>query len=135
MKPGKFVHVETRWFRVLVCGSRSWDDPSIVGVVLAGYERRASELGGRLSVISGMARGADSHAAAWADNHSVPLLKYPADWKTFGKRAGFVRNKRMLDEGRPDVVVAFARDLASSRGTNMMVELARSAGVKTWVVS
>jgi hypothetical protein len=35
----------------------------------------------------------------------------------------------MLDEGCPDLVVAFYARLVKSRGTQMMVDIARKAGV------
>ncbi len=41
----------------------------------------------------------------------------------------------MLDEGKPDVVVAFVdKPLAESKGTKMMVDLAVQAGVHAYVI-
>lgn len=44
---------------------------------------------------------------------------------TNGKAAGPIRNQRMLDEGKPDLVVAFP----GGRGTADMVRRAKAAGV------
>ncbi len=41
---------------------------------------------------------------------------FPAPWDTMGRKAGFVRNVWMLDE-QPDLVIAFATDIKTSRGT------------------
>ncbi len=46
----------------------------------------------------------------------------------FGRGAGFIRNDRMLVEGKPDTVVAFYDSLTQrSRGTAHTVQLARTA--------
>jgi hypothetical protein len=51
---------------------------------------------------------------------------YPADWAKHGRAASPIRNQQMLDEGRPNLVVAFP----GGRGTADMVRRARSAGVE-----
>jgi hypothetical protein len=48
-----------------------------------------------------------------------------ADWEKLGRSAGPIRNQAMLDEGRPDLVVAFP----GHHGTADMVRRARAAGV------
>ena len=77
-------------------------------------------------VIHGAARGADTMAGAWAVARNVPVQAFPAQWDTFKKRAGPIRNQQMLTEGRPDLVIAFP----GARGTAHMVGLAREAGVE-----
>ncbi|WP_245576775.1 SLOG family protein [Kaistia adipata] len=77
-------------------------------------------------VISGMATGADTLAAEWAERFGFPLRKFPADWKAHGRAAGPIRNQRMIDEGRPDLVIAFP----GGRGTADMVRRAKAAGIE-----
>lgn len=79
-----------------------------------------------ITIISGMASGVDSAAVDFAVVHYCDLETYPADWKTHGKAAGFIRNQQMLDEGKPDLVVAFP----GGKGTADMVKRAKKAGVK-----
>lgn len=79
-----------------------------------------------IEIISGMASGVDSVAVDWATCNWCKWHEYPANWEEYGKRAGYIRNKQMLDEGKPDLVVAFP----GGRGTAMMVKLARHAGVE-----
>jgi UDP-N-acetylmuramoylalanine-D-glutamate ligase len=55
----------------------------------------------------------------------VPV-KAPADCETHGRSADPIRNRRTLDEGKPDLVVAFP----GGRGTAHMVSQARAAGVR-----
>ena len=64
-------------------------------------------------MIAGGARGADTFAEEWAKAAGLPCTVYQAYWKGLGRKAGPIRNRRMLDEGLPDLVVAFpgAREL------------------------
>jgi hypothetical protein len=57
------------------------------------------------------------------------VLPFPADWNTHGKAAGPIRNRQMLKEGKPDVVLAFHEDLGRSKGTADMVRAAKAAGI------
>ena len=59
----------------------------------------------------------------------------PADWDQFGKNAGPIRNKAMLAEHVPDVVIAFHVAIEKARGTKHMVTLARKAKIPVRVVS
>lgn len=104
--------------KILVCGGRDYDD---VEHVYATLDRLDPHV-----IISGMASGADSIAAMYADEKFIELDPYPANWKRYGQRAGYVRNKKMLDQGLPDLVVAFP----GGKGTAMMVKLAKAAGVR-----
>lgn len=117
--------------RVLVCGSRTFTDESIVTRVLHGFWDST------LTVIEGGAKGADALAAFWAQTRpdGVGHEQYPADWATHGKAAGPRRNQLMLDEGKPDIVLAFVdKPLVESKGTADMVRRARMAGVTTYVM-
>lgn len=66
----------------------------------------------------------------WAMKNKVSVIKFPADWKTHGRAAGPTRNRQMLQEGDPDLIVAFPKTiLEASRGTRNMVEQARKLGL------
>ena len=84
--------------------------------------------GGKWSfeMICGMARGADMMAYQWAQRHGITVHEFPADWDKHGRSAGYIRNKKMLDEGKPDLIVAFP----GGKGTKMMVDLAEKAGIE-----
>ena len=49
-------------------------------------------------VLSGTARGVDRLGERWAKEHNVPIERYPADWNTFAKMAGYIRNRKMVDK-------------------------------------
>jgi hypothetical protein len=111
--------------RVLVCGDRNWDDfPYLCNVLDEIHSRETITL-----VIEGEARGADTMSRLWAEHHHIPVAKYPADWHTYGRAAGPIRNRQMLREGHPDLVVAFHRNIVESKGTRNMVEISMKAGV------
>lgn len=89
-------------------------------------------------VIHGAARGADRIAGRLALTYGLKVIDFPADWMGHGKAAGPIRNKLMLDVGRPTEVWAFKADFdetLSRGGTENMVRIAREAGVKTTVVT
>jgi UDP-N-acetylmuramoylalanine-D-glutamate ligase len=64
-------------------------------------------------------------ASTWASLNGRGHVAFPADWKTHGKAAGPKRNRQMLDDAKPDLVVAFP----GGRGTDDMVNKAKSRGV------
>ena len=106
--------------RVLVCGGRNFKDEAAVFQTL-------DQIGGVAHLIEGGAKGADTLARLWANRNLGPdqLTTFEAEWRVHGKAAGAIRNQRMLDEGKPDLVVAFP----GGRGTADMVRRAERAGV------
>ena len=54
------------------------------------------------------------------------MLLVPAEWALHGKKAGYLRNEKMLRMGKPDLVVAFPGGV----GTAMMVDLAKKKGLR-----
>jgi hypothetical protein len=105
--------------RVIVCGGRDYGDWFHLRDTLDTLhaERRFDH------VITGAAPGADTLADTWARSKAISVSRYYALWRTYGPAAGPMRNQKMLDEGRPDLVVAFP----GGRGTADMVNRARAA--------
>lgn len=109
--------------RVLVCGGRDYEDRARVWSVLNELHSRQKIT----TVITGGAKGADTFARGWAvGTPGVTSLVFPAKWAEQGRGAGPRRNQQMLDEGKPQIVVAFPGGV----GTADMVSRARKAGVK-----
>lgn len=126
--------------RVLVCGGRDYPNhilvwttldalfglsdevllPPLGAVIIHGGAGSVIEVEGRKKVI-----GADLIAREWAICNWVPDEEYLPDWNTHGKAAGPIRNQKMLDEGKPDLVVAFP----GGRGTADMVRRAEKAQI------
>ena len=109
--------------KVLVCGGRDFNDGARLREVLDSFHEN---LGPITCLVHGAANGADSLAGTWAAMKGVLTKAYPADWKKNGRGAGPIRNRQMLDEEHPDIIIAFP----GGRGTAHMVNLARSRGFK-----
>jgi len=107
--------------KVLVCGGRDFVDVPFIQKTLDKY---LQEFGFDV-LIEGDARGVDRIAGYWARKHKLTNLKYPADWEMHGKAAGYIRNRQMLEEGQPDLVIAFP----GGKGTANMIKIAKDAGV------
>lgn len=111
--------------RVLICGSRHYDDYSEFCQKIDEIEDWDNKQ--PITVIEGGAKGADYLARIWAKECGWDLEEYPANWKELGKAAGPIRNKQMLEEGKPDLVVAFLAP--DSRGTANMIKQAQEANI------
>lgn len=107
--------------RVIICGGRDYQDRRRVYSVLDEMHARTPIT----ALIHGNARGADSLANDWAAG-KVKTLTFNPLWEEHGKSAGPKRNQKMLDEGKPDLVVAFP----GGRGTADMIARAEAAAVK-----
>ena len=114
--------------RVLVCGSRDWNDRDMIRAAL-------SRLPSGTIVIEGEARGADLLARSVAEELGFEVVKFPADWTRYHRAAGPIRNQQMLVEGKPDYVIAFHDDIRTSKGTFDMVNRARGAGIRVMIIS
>lgn len=114
--------------RVLVCGGRDFTDRQAVYTHL---NRIHAETPITL-IIHGHAKGADRLGWDWARIHRIPARGFHADWDRHGKKAGPIRNRKMLAEGRPELVLAFPTP--NSVGTWHMITISRAAGVRVEVV-
>ena len=117
--------------RVLICGDRYWESFQLILDELSKIQQER----GVEAVIEGEATGADTLGRLAAERLGIPVEKYPADWRKYGLRAGYVRNAQMLKEGRPTYVLAFHEFIEKSKGTKMVVELARRAAVPVQIVT
>lgn len=116
--------------RVIVTGSRDWQDVhAVVKALIVAYQE-ARARGSFLTVVHGGCPGADAIASAWCWKQrrlgaKVLEVVYEADWSR-GRKAGPERNRRMVEAGA-DKVLAFSRN--RSRGTASTIRFAREAGI------
>lgn len=72
-------------------------------------------------------------AREWARSNSVDHLQFNADWQRYGKRAGFIRNERMVEYATRSMphhhVIVYAWWDGSSPGTRHMIQLCKDAGL------
>jgi hypothetical protein len=118
-------------FRVLVCGGRDYDNRDRLFGVLDKALRAATLAGKAFTLVHGGARGADSLSGLWATTRQVSDVRvYQADWDAHKKAAGPIRNKKMLTESQPHVIIAFK----GGSGTAHMMKIGREAGVPVYEV-
>jgi hypothetical protein len=106
---------------LVIAGSRSIDPRAAYDAIesaLAATDYTIRE------IVSGTARGVDAAGELWAHRHNFPVRRFPADWKTFGKRAGVMRNVDMARHA--DRLLAIWD--GESRGTGHMVSAMRALG-------
>ena len=121
VKDGEKRPDEQKEFRVVVAGSRSFDD----------YKRLSTELDSYLAgktnvtIISGTARGADRLGERYAAEHNMKLERFPAEWDKYHKGAGPIRNHKMVLEA--DAVVVFWDN--ESSGSKNIIDYAREENV------
>lgn len=108
-------------YKLIVAGSRSFTDHAWMERVLIDLCEEGNLKDRAVSIVSGMARGADLLAAGFARRHQVKLYEFPADWEKFGKSAGFHRNREMGHFS--DGLLVFWD--GHSRGTKHMIEYMR----------
>lgn len=106
-------------FRVIVAGSRDFNDYKLLETKLDHYLKNKVVAGYNIVIVSGTARGADQLGELYASNKGYSIAKYPADW-SLGKRAGYIRNDLMANNA--DACVCFWDGI--SRGTKHMIDIA-----------
>lgn len=109
--------------RLAVVGSR--DYPTL-GNVRAYVESLPQET----VIVSGGARGVDAVAEATARTRKMEVVVLRADWSTYGKAAGPMRNRVIVRDC--DAMVAFWD--GTSRGTADSIRAARAAGKPVTVI-
>lgn len=103
--------------RAIVTGGRDYDDQAALD--------RALDVLKPSEVATGAAPGADALARLWCLRNGVPCKEYRANWRQRGRKAGPERNAFMLDDFKPDVVIA----CPGGAGTADMVRRTRAAGI------
>lgn len=125
------------YYRVVVTGDRNWPDNGWFAI----KERMTSIADDALCapeyvlIITGGARGVDTQADLCASILSYKTHVVHAEWDKYGKKAGPIRNIRMLEQYKPHLVLAFHNDLENSKGTKHCVNQARAREIEVEVVS
>lgn len=83
-----------------------------------------------ITIVSGCARGADRMGEIFAENNHYDVIKKPAQWDIYGRKAGYIRNTEMAKIG--NVLIAFW-DMKSP-GTRNMITLANKYNLQVFVI-
>jgi hypothetical protein len=110
--------------RIGITGGRDYANEAKVRHVL---DLAYSRLEDKMFLVVGCARGADKHARTWAADTLPPdqYEIYKADWDTYGKAAGHLRNKEMATSGLK-LLIAFP----GGTGTANMKKQCADLGIK-----
>ena len=114
--------------KILICGDRHWSNRASIYKSLVVFRDMS------VTVVHGGAKGADTIGGEAAESLGFKTIVYPADWNKYGRLAGPIRNKQMLDE-QPDIVLAFHDNIEQSKGTKHMVSIARKARIEVVVIT
>lgn len=112
--------------RMIVCGGRDFADysyfVSCMDRLLSYYKS--------IRLVSGHASGADHFAERYAAERRIEIEIFPAEWKKYGRAAGPIRNRAMLDYAKETVPEVAAFWDGKSKGTKDMLKHAKAAGAK-----
>lgn len=111
--------------RVIIAGSRSIHD---YAKVCNAVQRSGFAIG---RVLSGLAGGVDMLAVHYALERGLPCDPFPAEWKKWGRSAGYRRNEQMAKHADALIAVWDGR----SPGTKHMIAVAKARGIPVFVVS
>ena len=115
-------------FKLIVAGGRDFANADLLArVLIAMADVEYADY--NISIVSGMARGADKLAYEFAKYHDIQCYEFPAEW-SIGKRAGYMRNTKMGQFA--DGLLAF---YSGTTGTKHMIEYMKSLGKPVTVVN
>ena len=113
-------------FKVIVAGSRTFGNFKLLCEKLDNILANKTNV----TIISGMANGADMLGVKYAEMRKLKILKMPADWNTHGLKAGYLRNMEMAKAS--NALVAFWD--GKSKGTNHMIAIAKELNLPTRII-
>ena len=108
--------------RTIIAGSRQlrwWDTHTAI-------KRCPWEI---TEVVSGCAKGPDTHGKSWAEYNDIPVKHFPADWSKHGRSAGYIRNGEMAIYADAMIAVWDGK----SRGAKDMINKAKRHGLRVYV--
>lgn len=103
--------------RLAIIGSRTFNDYELLEKsIIANFMIDNIDL-----IVSGGANGADKLGEKFANVNNIQTIIFKPDWNKYGKSAGFIRNKLIVDNC--DSVVAFWD--SKSKGTKHSLDYAK----------
>lgn len=110
--------------RLAIVGSRTFNNKALLENTLNNHKDRIT------LVVSGGAKGADSLGESWAVQNNIPVKVFKPEWHKYGKSAGTVRNKLIIQEC--DMCIAFWD--GKSKGTANSIFICEKLNKKVSVI-
>lgn len=121
---------ENEKIRIIIAGSRNFNDYELLSKTIL-EDNVCLE---NATIISGTAKGADRLGEKFAEEHNLNLVRMPADWNTYGKRAGYLRNTDMANYASKGKGILYAFWDGESRGTKNMILIAKEKGLEVHII-
>lgn len=118
---------------ILVTGDRNWYEWETVENTLKAVLKVTDLAAADVTLTHGDARGLDTLAGEVAEELGMTVEIYPAEWNRYGKGAGPIRNRQMLDTD-PDIVIGFHDSIKTSSGTRDCLREARERKLPTTLI-
>ena len=116
--------------RIVIGGSRHFQDYNIFCRLLD--HCLETELNGcNITILSGHCSGVDRMAERYAEEHGIPLAVFPAEWERYGRAAGPLRNRHMVEQC--DGIIALWD--GNSKGTKDLIATARKLDKPLWILN
>lgn len=115
--------------KLIVAGGRDFVDTQMMITVLLDLVEKG-KIDPNPELVCGMARGADILAFRLWKSENMQIHVFPAEWDTYGKSAGFRRNKEMGEFA--DAAVCFWD--GKSKGTKHMIDIMQRLNKPVYVV-
>ena len=117
-------------YKVIIAGGRDFEDYEYMCEELTDLFYNTIDFKRKeIKIITGMAKGADTLAIRYAEEHKMTKILFPANWKAYPRIAGFLRNYDMLNVATH--LIAFWD--GKSSGTKHMIDIAQEKGIPTYI--
>lgn len=120
-------------FKVIIAGSREFDNYDMLKEKCDKILSRKVNDGEEIIIVSGTAKGADMLGEKYAEEKGYKVERYPANWNKYGKRAGYLRNKKMAEVSNACIV--FLNSKAENKGSKMMISIAKEENLLVRVIT
>lgn len=121
--------------RIIIAGSRDFNDYQFLKEKTDMIISHHVIIFDPIKIISGHARGTDELGERYAAEKGYETIIFPADWNTYGKRAGYIRNVQMAiyasSSDSYSILIAFWN--GKSKGTKMMIDIAEKYNISKFV--
>lgn len=115
--------------KVIVAGSRNFNDEIFIYKKLDELLQQYKEFN-EVEIVEGGCRGVDLIAKQYAIDRNLSYKEFPADWNSYGKSAGMIRNSDMAQYA--DALIAFYD--GKSKGTGGMIRIAKGKGLPVHII-
>jgi hypothetical protein len=116
-------------YKLIVAGGRDFDDYEALCYTLNALAT-AEFPDKSISIVSGMARGADALGYMFAHKNNIKVYEFPAQWTRYGKSAGFRRNTEMGNFA--DALIVFWD--GESKGTKHMLDYMQQLNKPVYII-